>query len=248
MGTCLRLFRFIRKLCGFCSQLLFVSSRLLAYTSQLYFLFHLENPQSNSFRFSLFGPRYISPSFLKLSFINFVDIGVDESRLMKGWGIGMSARELGSEISVKALIVWRIIGVLHSVIILGLLIGDIFVSVKFGWPIWTIVIGGIIFLLYFYCFGYLFPYLKWKRWRYEVREVEIELQHGMFFRKRTLVPMVRVQHVDTVQGPLLRKYGLATVTISTAATVHEIPAIDIREADELRSSISSLARVAEDDV
>jgi uncharacterized protein len=66
--------------------------------------------------------------------------------------------------------------------------------------------------------------------------------------KRTLVPMVRVQHVDTVQGPLLRKYGLATITISTAATTHEIPALDMFEADNLRSSISALARVAEDDV
>ncbi|WP_145453348.1 PH domain-containing protein, partial [Staphylococcus epidermidis] len=63
-----------------------------------------------------------------------------------------------------------------------------------------------------------------------------------------LVPMVRVQHVDTSQGPILKKYDLATVSISTAATVHEIPTVDIQEAEELRRSISALARVAEDDV
>lgn len=66
--------------------------------------------------------------------------------------------------------------------------------------------------------------------------------------KRTLVPMVRVQHVDTVQGPILKRYRLSTITISTAATVHEIPALDVEEAEELRHSISRLARVAEDDV
>ena len=60
--------------------------------------------------------------------------------------------------------------------------------------------------------------------------------------------MVRVQHVDTEQGPLLRKYNLATVSISTAATVHQIPALDVEEAEEMRHAISSLARVAEDDV
>jgi len=52
--------------------------------------------------------------------------------------------------------------------------------------------------------------------------------------KRTLIPMIRVQHVDSSQGPLLKKYRLASVTISTAATVHEIPALDEEEAEELR--------------
>jgi membrane protein YdbS with pleckstrin-like domain len=60
--------------------------------------------------------------------------------------------------------------------------------------------------------------------------------------------MVRVQHVDTQQGPILRKYDLASITISTAATNHTIPALITSEADELRSRISTLARVAEDDV
>lgn len=93
-----------------------------------------------------------------------------------------------------------------------------------------------------------FPKLRWLRWRYEVREQEIELQHGLFVIKRTLVPMVRVQHVDTEQGPILRKYDLASITISTAATNHTIPALITSEADEMRIRISTLARVAEDDV
>ena len=99
-----------------------------------------------------------------------------------------------------------------------------------------------------YLLIYLFPKVRWMRWRYEVREQEIELQHGLFVVKRTLVPMVRVQHVDTEQGPILRKYDLASITISTAATNHTIPALITEEADELRGRISVLARVAEDDV
>ena len=90
--------------------------------------------------------------------------------------------------------------------------------------------------------------MRWKRWRYEIREQEIELQHGVFVIKRTLVPMVRVQHVDTKQGPILRKYHLSSVTVSTAATVHEIPALEMEEAEEIRISISKLAKVADDDV
>jgi len=66
--------------------------------------------------------------------------------------------------------------------------------------------------------------------------------------KRTLIPMVRVQHVDTAQGPILKKYDLSNISISTAATTHIIPMLITEDADRLRSRISELARVAEDDV
>ena len=118
----------------------------------------------------------------------------------------------------------------------------------FDWQWWFYLIGAVFVLLYAYLFIYLFPKIKWLRWRYEVRESEIEQQHGLFIVKRTLIPMVRVQHVDTSQGPILRKYNLAGITISTAATNHDIPVLITEEADELRRRISALARVAEDDV
>ncbi len=118
----------------------------------------------------------------------------------------------------------------------------------FEGPWWIYVVATVVVILFSYFFIYLFPEVRWMRWRYEVRESEIELQHGIFIIKRTLIPMVRVQHVDTAQGPILRKYNLAEITISTAATNHTIPALVMEEADELRSRISALARVAEEDV
>ncbi|PLR95557.1 PH domain-containing protein [Bacillus sp. T33-2] len=151
-------------------------------------------------------------------------------------------------ISERALTVWRISGVIHSLLIWLLGGGLIVLTVMFNWPLWIIGVVLLAASAYTYFFVKLVPELRWRRWRYEVREQEIELQHGVFIIKRTLVPMVRVQHVDTLQGPLLRKYSLANVTISTAATIHLIPGLDIEEADDLRQSISGLARVADDDV
>src|SRR5699024_586283 len=57
------------------------------------------------------------------------------------------------------------------------------------------------------------PEVRWKRWSYQVDEHEVDLQSGIFIVTRTLVPVKRVQHVDTRQGPILRSYGLADVTI-----------------------------------
>lgn len=153
-----------------------------------------------------------------------------------------------TRISTKGLTVWRWYGTMQTLVIIGLAIGLYQLFKWLDFPSWSNValLGSI--LLFAFLFIYLFPKIRWNRWRYEVREAEIELQHGLFIVKRTLIPMVRVQHVDTTQGPLLRKYGLAVLTISTAATVHAIPAIPTEEADTLRRQISELARVAEDDV
>jgi len=153
-----------------------------------------------------------------------------------------------NRISERALTVWRISGSMQTGFTLLIVGGITWLTVKFNWPSWIIWVTILFLIVYGYLMIYLFPSLKWKRWRYEVREQEMELQRGIFIITRTLVPMVRVQHVDTQQGPLLRKYKLATVTVSTAATIHEIPALELEEAEELRLIISKLARVADEDV
>jgi len=151
-------------------------------------------------------------------------------------------------ISESALPVWRITGAIFSFIVTLLAGGIVALTIIFSWPTWIYFVTGGIILLHIYLYVYLFPLLRWKLWRYEVRENEIELQRGILVVKRTLVPMIRVQHVDTKQGPLLKRYELATVAVSTAATVHEIPALSMVEAEELRVFISRLARVADEDV
>ena len=153
-----------------------------------------------------------------------------------------------NRISVKGLRVWRLYGIIQTFILLLLAVGVSVLAYIFEGRWWIYAIAGASVLLMSYLLIYLFPKIRWMRWRYEVRESEIELKHGLFIVTRTLIPMVRVQHVDTSQGPILRKYDLAEITISTAATNHTIPALITAEADELRGRISVLARVAEDDV
>lgn len=112
------------------------------------------------------------------------------------------------------------------------------------WPLWLLIGAWIVHAIFSII---IFPPIKWKRWSYEVLEEEIDLQYGVIILKRTLIPMARVQHVDTVQGPLLKKYQLSAVSISTAATVHTIPALSQEVADHLRDQIAELAAVATDD-
>ncbi len=151
-------------------------------------------------------------------------------------------------IAKEAVKVWRITALIPTVILWIVLIVLTFFAGKFSIPIWVVLVAWAVMAVDTYITVYLIPAIKWRRWRYQVFEQEIDIQHGILIIKRTLVPMIRVQHVDTKQGPLLKRFKLATVTISTAATTHEIPALLEEEASALRDKISRLARVDEDDV
>ncbi|MBH5318436.1 PH domain-containing protein [Paenibacillus sp. GSMTC-2017] len=94
----------------------------------------------------------------------------------------------------------------------------------------------------------LVPKLRYIRWSYAIKEQGIELHHGIWLWKKTLIPMVRVQHVEMKQGPLLRRYGLASITISTAAGSHTIPALVEGTADHVQREISAYAEVSKDDL
>lgn len=151
-------------------------------------------------------------------------------------------------IADDAIKAWKISAIMYMLILWLLSIAGMVLSIIFDIPLWYAVIGILLSGVLHYLFVYLLPTIRWKRWRYEIFEQEIYIQHGILIVSRTLVPMIRVQHVDTKQGPILKKYQLASVTISTAATTHEIPALVEEDASSLRDRISALARVDENDV
>jgi len=151
-------------------------------------------------------------------------------------------------IAKNAIKAWRITASIYIVGLWLLVIGLIILTLLFDL---TFILSGIalgIGIVASFVFVYLIPKLRYRRWRYEIYEQEIYIQHGILIVTRTIIPMIRVQHVDTKQGPILKMYKLATVSISTAATTHEIPALVEKDASSLRDRISTLAMVDEDDV
>ena len=112
---------------------------------------------------------------------------------------------------------------------------------------WVYLIAGIIEVV---CILDLLisPRIEYATWRYDVTPTDVDLYHGVFVKKRVLVPLVRVQHVQAKQGPILRAHGLATVTVSTAGESFEIPGLAEDDANELRDRVAELARLAKEDV
>ena len=89
------------------------------------------------------------------------------------------------------------------------------------------------------------PELRWRHWRWDVHPEAIDIRHGAFVVRRTLIPMLRVQHVETTQDLLERALDLATVRVYTAAGRHRIPLLPCAEAEHLRDRIAVLARTAD---
>jgi uncharacterized protein len=90
--------------------------------------------------------------------------------------------------------------------------------------------------------GLAFPLLRWRSWRYEVRDEELDLLRGAVVVRRTLIPMTRVQHVDTTRTVIGDLFDLRSVAVHTAAGSNEIPALRPGEAAAIRDRIALLAR------
>jgi uncharacterized protein len=90
------------------------------------------------------------------------------------------------------------------------------------------------------------PQRRWRNWRYELRDDEIDLRRGVFVITRTLIPTIRVQHVDTQRTWLSDQLGLRSVVIHTAGGSHRIPALEPERATEIRDRIAKLAQRPDD--
>jgi membrane protein YdbS with pleckstrin-like domain len=86
------------------------------------------------------------------------------------------------------------------------------------------------------------PPLRFRRWRYEIRQRDILLSRGALFFVLTLIPFDRIQFVETRQGPVDRLFRLNQVVVFTAAgRAGRIPGLVPSEAESLREELSRVA-------
>lgn len=147
--------------------------------------------------------------------------------------------------------VWRINdAVWLTVVFLCLFVPFAAAAVATG-ETWTIVTAGVIaawYVVSLVVWLVVLPPLRFIRWRYELSEEYLDIARGIIWRKRFIIPFIRVQNTDTRQGPILRAFGLASVTVATAAGAHEIPGLNAATAEQLRDRAAELARLAQEDV
>lgn len=89
--------------------------------------------------------------------------------------------------------------------------------------------------------------LAYDRWRVQLTDRALVLQHGVIWHTLSTVPYARLQHVDVSKGPFERMLGLARVQLHTASadTDGAIPGLDETVADQVRDLL--LARAGSTD-
>lgn len=156
-------------------------------------------------------------------------------------------QEPGERISNKAVKVWRISSIISHVI--TIIIISVF-TFNFDWPSWLnwILYGVLTVTVLHAVYGiFISPTILQRTWRFGIDAEHIQLKYGIFNKHHLIVPMTKVQYVNSDQGPLLRKYGLSTLTIGTIASSHEIPALPQEAAKEWRDRIVYLANITASD-
>lgn len=140
---------------------------------------------------------------------------------------------------------WIIAGTISAVAIVFLVLQWTMFGVALPWALaitglTIVLIAGLVYR------AHVYPGLWYRRASYELTETTIEIRKGVLFKNIMTVPRSRVQHTDVAQGPLMRRYGIATLAIHTAGTQHakvELPGLAKERAESIRDHL--IARVSD---
>jgi len=89
------------------------------------------------------------------------------------------------------------------------------------------------------------PERIYRRLGYAIDGRLLRTVRGWMFHTDTLVPFVRVQHIDVTRGPLDKMFGTATLVVHTAGTHNSIvtlPGLSPERAGQIREAIRSEIR------
>ncbi|HLR54041.1 MAG TPA: PH domain-containing protein [Pseudogracilibacillus sp.] len=138
--------------------------------------------------------------------------------------------------------------VLEDIIIVGVLALLYGLNLQFNWPTWLgwiwITLAVLLVIIDIWSIG-LRPYLLYKNTRYEINEDYLQVKSGAMFEKFEMIPMTKIQSVETNQGPIMRKFDLCTVSVETMGSTHAILGIEKKKAIQARNDIAQFAKIKE---
>ena len=138
--------------------------------------------------------------------------------------------------------VWALQAVVPTLVLGGIVAGVLsFLEPGGAW------VGAVVALAVFVVAA-VFAVLRYRSWSCEVREDSLYLERGVLTEVTTVVPYVRIQHVDASRGPVERAFGLATAVVYTAGSRGadvSIPGLSPERAEDLQTRLKQLAIAAE---
>lgn len=84
----------------------------------------------------------------------------------------------------------------------------------------------------------------YRRHRWELTDEAVYSVGGWITRHWYIIPITRIQTVETTRTPLERRFGLATVTITTASAEGPVSLIGL-DHEDARHLVADLARITD---
>jgi uncharacterized protein len=93
------------------------------------------------------------------------------------------------------------------------------------------------------------PRLRYRIHRWEITDLAVHVRFGWLDLTDEIVPLSRVQTVDSTQGPLMRLFGLRTVTVRTASSdgYVEISCLDDQVATDVVARLVAITAATPED-
>jgi uncharacterized protein len=109
----------------------------------------------------------------------------------------------------------KVMRIVSGIMALALLVGASVLEFTQLLPPGAVIIP-LLFLLFYWV--WVVPKRRYDRWGYDAGDDRLRIERGYLFYSDTIVPFGRIQHIDVDQGPIERRYDLATFSAHTAGT------------------------------
>jgi uncharacterized protein len=139
------------------------------------------------------------------------------------------------QVDPKAVAVWHWMGlIVASVCSLPFVGFAIRASTPFAFAILAVYLAVAVWIVW------LYPRAYYHALEFGIDDHGITIERGVWWRSHTSLPRIRVQHSDVSQGPLQRRYGVATLKLYTAGSHYnkvELPGLRHDEAVAIRDAL-----------
>ena len=152
-------------------------------------------------------------------------------------------REPAHQVSPRAVGYWRIAAIIPSAVVAVLLVGGYGVWwATEGAPAWWALLLAGLALVVLVVYPVVMPPVRYRVHRWEVTDTAIHTRAGWITISTRIAPLSRVQTVDSRQGAVMRLFGLASITVTTASAAGPIT-VDCLDADTARDVVARLTAI-----
>ncbi|MBW8171990.1 PH domain-containing protein [Ornithinimicrobium sp. Arc0846-15] len=156
-----------------------------------------------------------------------------------------TVREPAFQVSPKAKIYWAVGDAIFLVILIVATALGYFLTPDWSWKGWALA-GALTLVTLQLVNTIASPRIRYRVARWEVTMEAIYTRSGWISRELRIAPLSRVQTVDSQRGPLMRLFGLANITVTTASAAGPIT-IEALDEDIAEQVVADLARITSED-